>query len=94
MKTLKERRDDVAVSMFGRKYEYCNTDEQVLVLKEMKASTGKAVLAEDEVLCERNFQGAIVCSAIIGGVRMHRTYIGYSEHYSKTEFRRNPPGIN
>jgi hypothetical protein len=94
MKSLKARRDLLACNMFGREYDYCNPDERVLVLKEMRESTGKAVLAQDEVLSEKNLQGAWVCSAIIGGVRLHRTYMFYSEHYAVTDFRRNPPGIN
>lgn len=94
MASIKTRRDFNAVHMFGRKYDYCNSDEQVLVLKEMREALDSPVLLKDEVLCERNFQGAWVCSAIIGGFRLHRTYMFYTERQAVKDFRTNPPGIN
>lgn len=94
MASIKTRRDFNAVHMFGRKYDYCNSDEQVLVLKEMREALDSPVLLKDEVLCERNSQGAWVCSAIIGGVRLHRTYMFYTERQAVKDFRTNPPGIN
>lgn len=43
------------------------------------------------ILCEKNFQGAWVCSAIIEGVRLHRIYMGYTKTYAKKHFKNNPP---
>lgn len=94
MASIKLRRDFNAVYMFGRKYDDCNSDEQVLVLKEMREALEAPVLLKDEVLCEKNSAGALVCSAIIGGFRQHRTYIFYTEKEAVSDFRTNPPGIN
>lgn len=39
-----------------------------------------------EVLIEKNFQGALVASAIIHGRRIHRVYMGYTKAYVKRDF--------
>ena len=44
-----------------------------------------------KTLCEKNFQGAWVVSAIIGGHRLHRIYMGYSKTYAIKHFKANPP---
>ena len=43
------------------------------------------------VLCEKNYHGAWVVSAIIDGIRLHRTYYGYSKQYAIRDFKNNPP---
>jgi hypothetical protein len=44
-----------------------------------------------DVLCEKNYQGAWVVSAIIDGHRIHRTYYGYTKKYAINNFKNNPP---
>lgn len=39
-----------------------------------------------DVLIEKNFQGALVASAIIHGRRIHRVYMGYTKAYVKRDF--------
>ncbi len=45
----------------------------------------------ESILCEKNFQGAWVCSAIIEGTRVHRVYFGFSKREAKQDFKNNPP---
>lgn len=86
MKTIKERRNDLAVTMFGRKFEYCNDGEQELVLKEM--IDGKhCVLTTDEVFWNGR---EAVCSTVMCGRRLSKRYIFYSERAALLDFRRNP----
>lgn len=42
-----------------------------------------------DVLCERNFEGSLVCSTIIDGHRIHRIYMGYSRRYAISDFRKD-----
>ena len=44
-------------------------------------------MAKTEILTEKNFQGAWVCSTILNGVREHMVYMGYTKRYAKTMFR-------
>lgn len=44
-----------------------------------------------DILCERNFEGSLVCSTIVEGYRLHRIYIGYSKKYAITHFKNNLP---
>ena len=53
-----------------------------MTMKKLKAS---------DIITEKNYQGAWVCSAIIDGVRLHRQYYGYTKKYAKAHFKNNPP---
>jgi len=46
---------------------------------------------EKYILCEKNYNDYLICSAIIEGHRLHRIYIGYTKNYAKRHFRNNLP---
>lgn len=46
---------------------------------------------EKDILCEKNYEGSLVCSAIVDGHRLHRIYMGYTKKYAKRHFRNNLP---
>jgi hypothetical protein len=48
-------------------------------------------MRKSDVLCEKNYEGGWVCSAIIEGHRIHRVYYGYSKKYAISDFIKNPP---
>jgi len=48
-------------------------------------------MKKSEILCEKNYEGAWVCSTVIDGHRLHRVYIGYSKKYAISHFCKNPP---
>jgi hypothetical protein len=47
-----------------------------------------------KILCEKNFQGAWVCSAIVEGVREHRIYMGFTKRFAMTDFRKYINSLN
>lgn len=85
MPSIIKKRNELAHTMFGRGWGACNYDERVLVTREL------GQIPANEVLCERGHDGAWVCSAVIGGVRLHRVYMGYSKSYAVRHFKNNPP---
>ena len=78
--------NELAFIMFGRGYGACNADEKKLLVESIDIK-----IPHDQILCERGHDGSCVCSAIIGGVRQHRVYMGYTKAYARRHFRNNSP---
>lgn len=77
---------ELAWAMFGRGYGACNADEKQLLVQSINAA-----IPHKQIRCEKGHDGSWICTAVIGGVRRHRTYMGWTKAGARRHFRNNPP---